>query len=351
MEAWTATRPVREVEAALLGDRLPRGPCARPDRGRDRPGAAQPRAARPSCAIPTRRPTGRAGSSARRCRSRSTGRVELPPAELLGASTDAVLRELAGCDDDRARAAARRRGDRVSTPTPLLDGMRVLDAGIWRPVPHATQLLADLGADVLKLEPPGGDPMRTFPDIFRDVASHKRSVVRRPAHRRRPGARARARGRRRRVLRRLAAGRRRPARRRLRRDCGREPVDHLLLGERATGRPGRSSTLPGHDVNYQALAGAVARAIRRRRPRRSPTCRSPTSPRRTVAALLDLRGVGEPAADRRRGAHRRRDGRRGRVVGRAVVGQRDRAAAPNRRAARPATACSRCADGGFVSSA
>jgi len=27
------------------------------------------------------------------------GRVELPPAELLGTSTDAVLRELADCDD------------------------------------------------------------------------------------------------------------------------------------------------------------------------------------------------------------------------------------------------------------
>ena len=76
----------------------------------------------------------------------------------------------------------------------LLDGMRVLDAGIWRPVPHATQLLADLGADVLKLEPPGGDPMRTFPDIFRDVASHKGSVVLDLRTRRGPGARARARG-------------------------------------------------------------------------------------------------------------------------------------------------------------
>ena len=59
----------------------------------------------------------------------------------------------------------------------LLDGMRVLDAGIWRPVPHATQMLADLGAEVLKIEPPGGDPMRTFPELFRDVAGHKRSVV------------------------------------------------------------------------------------------------------------------------------------------------------------------------------
>ena len=35
------------------------------------------------------------------------GRVELPPAELLGTSTDAVLRDLAGCDDaDLARLRA-----------------------------------------------------------------------------------------------------------------------------------------------------------------------------------------------------------------------------------------------------
>ena len=58
----------------------------------------------------------------------------------------------------------------------LLQGMRVLDAGIWRPVPHATQMLADLGADVLKIEPPGGDPMRNFPELFRDIAGHKRSI-------------------------------------------------------------------------------------------------------------------------------------------------------------------------------
>jgi crotonobetainyl-CoA:carnitine CoA-transferase CaiB-like acyl-CoA transferase len=60
--------------------------------------------------------------------------------------------------------------------TGLLDGMRVLDAGIWRPVPHATQMLADLGAHVLKIEPPGGDPMRTFPQLFRDIAGHKASI-------------------------------------------------------------------------------------------------------------------------------------------------------------------------------
>jgi len=54
----------------------------------------------------------------------------------------------------------------------LLDGMRVLDVSIWRPVPHATQLLADLGAEVLKVEPPGGDWTRRygpFPSGVADV--------------------------------------------------------------------------------------------------------------------------------------------------------------------------------------
>jgi len=59
----------------------------------------------------------------------------------------------------------------------LLGDMRVLDFGQWRPAPYATQLLADLGAEVLKVEPPNADPMRVFPEIFATVASHKRSVV------------------------------------------------------------------------------------------------------------------------------------------------------------------------------
>jgi crotonobetainyl-CoA:carnitine CoA-transferase CaiB-like acyl-CoA transferase len=58
-----------------------------------------------------------------------------------------------------------------------LDGTRVLDLGIWRPAPFATQLLCELGAEVLKVEPPGGDPMRQYPTIFRNLSFHKRSVV------------------------------------------------------------------------------------------------------------------------------------------------------------------------------
>ena len=58
-----------------------------------------------------------------------------------------------------------------------LEGLRVLDLTVWRPGPYATQLLAEQGADVLKVEPPGGDPMRSMPDLFDILGAGKRSVV------------------------------------------------------------------------------------------------------------------------------------------------------------------------------
>jgi crotonobetainyl-CoA:carnitine CoA-transferase CaiB-like acyl-CoA transferase len=59
----------------------------------------------------------------------------------------------------------------------LLAGLRVLDLSIWRPGPYATQLLAEIGADVLKIEPPGGDPMRIYPELFASLSANKRSIV------------------------------------------------------------------------------------------------------------------------------------------------------------------------------
>jgi len=59
----------------------------------------------------------------------------------------------------------------------LLAGIRVLDLSVWRPGPYATQLLAETGADVIKVEPPGGDPMRTYPELFESLNAHKRSIV------------------------------------------------------------------------------------------------------------------------------------------------------------------------------
>ncbi len=43
-----------------------------------------------------------------------------------------------------------------------LDGIRVIELGVWVAAPAAGGILADWGADVVKIEPPDGDPARGF---------------------------------------------------------------------------------------------------------------------------------------------------------------------------------------------
>lgn len=43
-----------------------------------------------------------------------------------------------------------------------LEGIRVIEIGVWVAGPAAGGILADWGADVIKVEPPGGDPARSF---------------------------------------------------------------------------------------------------------------------------------------------------------------------------------------------
>lgn len=46
-------------------------------------------------------------------------------------------------------------------PGPM-EGVRVVELGVWVAGPAAGGILADWGADVVKIEPPAGDPARTF---------------------------------------------------------------------------------------------------------------------------------------------------------------------------------------------
>jgi crotonobetainyl-CoA:carnitine CoA-transferase CaiB-like acyl-CoA transferase len=156
----------------------------------------------------------------------------------------------------------------------MLAGMRVLDLSVYRPMPHATQILADLGAEVLKVEPPGGDPMRLYPEIFASVARGKRSIVldlRNDDDRTRalelveaadvvceswrPGVAAR-----------LGLDYETVA-----------PVNPTVIycSLSGFGQDGPLRDVPGHDINFQAIAGALA-------PRRGE---APQTPRLPVADL------------------------------------------------------------------
>lgn len=66
-----------------------------------------------------------------------------------------------------------------------LEGVRVLDLSLFLPGPYITQMMADHGADVIKIEPPSGEPVRgvgyrTDDGVsvwFRNTHRNKRSVV------------------------------------------------------------------------------------------------------------------------------------------------------------------------------
>ena len=65
-----------------------------------------------------------------------------------------------------------------------LEGVKVLDLSQFLPGPHLTMMMADHGADVIRIEPPSGEPTRTIGKYqgdttvwFRNTHRGKRSVV------------------------------------------------------------------------------------------------------------------------------------------------------------------------------
>jgi crotonobetainyl-CoA:carnitine CoA-transferase CaiB-like acyl-CoA transferase len=134
--------------------------------------------------------------------------------------------------------------------------VRVLDLSIWRPGPYCTQLLAQLGADVIKVEPPGGDPMRVFVDLFADLNAGKRAAAvdlkddagRAAVLGLAASADAVVEGFRPGVAARLGVG----------------PEDVRAVNPGAVycsisgyGQDGPLAAVPGHDVNYQSWAGVL----------------------------------------------------------------------------------------------
>src|SRR4029450_7719821 len=57
-----------------------------------------------------------------------------------------------------------------------LSHIRIVELGDI-PASYATRLLADLGADVIKIEPPGGDPNRMLPPFAAGIEHPERSLT------------------------------------------------------------------------------------------------------------------------------------------------------------------------------
>lgn len=98
-----------------------------------------------------------------------------PPAVRCGAPTagqhtDEVLAEVAGISGPSAPAGPE------DTDRPVLDGLRVLDLGAYYAGPYSSRLLADLGADVIKLETILGDQLRGIARPFRSAQAGKRAI-------------------------------------------------------------------------------------------------------------------------------------------------------------------------------
>src|SRR3954466_9841862 len=146
----------------------------------------------------------------------------------------------------------------MSEPWLPLDGVRVVDFSMFVPGPFASSVLADLGADIIKVEPPHGDPGRSYvPVQFETENRNKRSIALDLKH-----ADASA------VVEKLVAqaqvvmeGFRPGVAKRLGIDYEtlRRHNAHLVYCSiSGYGQTGPWRERPGHDVNYVAAAGALA---------------------------------------------------------------------------------------------
>lgn len=101
-----------------------------------------------------------------------------PPAAAPapGRDTDAVLADLsqaAAASMWRSSADASKGPDR----RPLLEGVKIIDLGAYYAGPYSSRLLADMGADVIKVEPVVGDQLRGIERPFFSAQAGKRSLA------------------------------------------------------------------------------------------------------------------------------------------------------------------------------
>ena len=92
-----------------------------------------------------------------------------------------VVRVSRGVPGGRPPGQAESVGDGGPRPVPgdpfLLDGVRILDLSAYLAGPVTTRILAELGADVVKVEPPAGDVHRSIEPMFAAGQRGKRALA------------------------------------------------------------------------------------------------------------------------------------------------------------------------------
>ena len=156
---WTSTQPVAQVLAAFMAAGIPAAHIARLDELLSEPQfqaremvrslVADGHAVVTSGSIFTL-------SKTPACISQAAPR--------LGEHTEAVLAEPSRRIATAAGSAASAEGARP------LDGLVVVELGAYGAGPFCARLLAELGAEVIKVEPPGGDPIRHFQPAIHGVS-------------------------------------------------------------------------------------------------------------------------------------------------------------------------------------
>lgn len=148
-------------------------------------------------------------------------------------------------------------GEPASSLGPLA-GVRVLDFSLYLPGPYTARLLADLGAEVTKVEPPSGDPITGFlPGVYAFLNRGKEIIsldLKQPAELRRAhdlirGADVVIEGFRPGVATRLGIGFS---------ECAALRAGVIYASLSGYGQFGPDRDRPGHDIGYEASGGGFA---------------------------------------------------------------------------------------------
>src|ERR1700728_1712454 len=103
--------------------------------------------------------------------------IKFPSLELSELQAAPTLRQFERTQASETTPSRRSAEPTESSGKTLLDGIKILDFGAFFAGPYSSRLLADLGAEVIKVEPVVGDQLRGLERCFISAQAGKRSIA------------------------------------------------------------------------------------------------------------------------------------------------------------------------------